>query len=113
MGPAFVDYFKGLYVPNALAPNGNSGEPSYFLPKGKSLKAYHLQIFDTWGNMVWETSAISVPDGKPIYAWLGNTLDNKPLPQGTYIWKIYARFTDGTVWPGINGETTGPIYLIR
>ena len=109
----FVDYFKGLYVPNALAPNGNSGEPAYFLPKGKSLKAYHLQIFDTWGNMVWETSAISVPDGKPIYPWLGNTLDNKPLPQGTYIWKIYARFTDGTVWPGINGETTGPIYLIR
>ena len=111
--PLLVEYFKGLYVPNALAPNGNSGEPAYFLPKGKSLKEYRLQIFDTWGNMVWETSAVSVPDGKPIYPWKGTTLDDKPLPQGTYIWKIYAKFTNGTVWPGINGETIGPIYLIR
>ena len=109
----YVEYFKGLSVPNALAPNGNSGEPSHFLPKGKSLKEYHLKIFDTWGNLVWETSAISVPDGKPFFPWKGETLDNKPLPQGTYIWKIYAKFTDGTVWPGINGKTTGPIYLIR
>ena len=109
----YVAYFKGLQVPNALAPNGNSGEPAYFLPKGKSLKAYRLQIFDTWGNLVWETSAITVPDGKPVYPWKGETIDGKPLPQGTYIWKIYAKFTDGTVWPGINGKTTGPIYLIR
>ena len=109
----YVTYFKGLHVPNALAPNGNTGEPSYFLPKGKSLKTYHLQIFDTWGNLVWETSALTLPDGKPVYPWKGEALDGKPLPQGTYVWKIYARFTDGTVWPGINGKTTGPIYLIR
>ena len=109
----YVEFFKGLQVPNALAPNGNSGEPSYFLPKGKSLESYHLQIFDIWGNMLWETTAITFPDGKPLEPWRGETLDNKPLPQGTYIWKIYARFTDGTVWPGINGEITGPIYLIR
>ena len=54
----YVSYFKGLQVPNALAPNGDSGEPAYFLPKGKSLKSYRLQIFDTWGDMVWETSSI-------------------------------------------------------
>ena len=33
----FVDYFKSLNVPNALAPGGNSGEAAVFLPKGKSL----------------------------------------------------------------------------
>jgi len=109
----FVDYFKGLYVPNALAPNGNSGEPAYFLPKGKSLKAYHLEIFNTWGNLVWETSAITKLDGKPVHPWKGNTLDDKPLPQGTYVWKIYAKFSDGSIWPGINNKTTGAIYLIR
>ena len=109
----YVDYFKGLYVPNALAPNGNSGEPAYFLPKGKSLKAYHLEIFDTWGNLVWETSAITKLDGKPIHPWKGNTLDDKPLSQGTYVWKIYAKFSDDSIWPGINGKATGPIYLIR
>ena len=109
----YVDYFRGLYVPNALAPNGNSGEASYFLPKGKSLKEYNLQIFDTWGNLVWQTSALTTLDGKPAIAWEGTTLDNKPLQQGTYVWKIYAKFSDGSVWPGIDGKITGPIYLIR
>ena len=109
----FVDYFKGLYVPNALAPNGNSGEASYFLPKGKSLKDYNLKIFDTWGNLVWQTSALTNLDGKPAIGWDGTTLDNKPLQQGTYVWKIYAKFSDGSIWQGIDGKTTGPIYLIR
>jgi transcription elongation factor Elf1 len=109
----FVDYFKGLYVPNALAPNGGMPETDEFLPKGKSLKEYNLQIFDTWGNLVWQTSALTTLDGKPTTAWKGTTLDNKPLQQGTYVWKIYAKFSDGSVWPGIDGKTTGPIYLIR
>jgi hypothetical protein len=109
----FVDYFKGLYIPNALAPNGNSGEASYFLPKGKSLEEYNLQIFDTWGNLVWQTSVLTTLDGKPAIAWEGTTLDNKPLQQGTYVWKIYAKFSDGSIWPGIDGKTTGPVYLIR
>ena len=109
----FVDYFKGLYVPSALAPNANSGETSCFLPKGKSLTEYNLQIFDTWGNLVWQTSALTTLDGKPAIAWKGTTLDNKPLQQGTYVWKIYAKFSDGSVWPGIDEKTTGSIYLIR
>ena len=100
-------------MPNALAPNGNSGEASYFLPKGKSLKDYNLQIFDTWGNLVWQTSVLTALDGKPAIAWEGTTLDNKPLQQGTYVWKIYAKFSDDSIWPGIDGKTTGPIYLIR
>ena len=109
----FVDYFKGLYVPNALAPNGGIPGTDEFLPKGQSLKEYNLQIFDTWGNLVWQTSDITTKDGKPATAWKGTTLDNKPLQQGTYVWKIYAKFSDGSVWPGIDGKTTGPIYLIR
>ena len=107
-----VDYFKGLSVPNALAPNGNSGEPSYFLPKGISLQEYHLEIYDTWGNLVWQTREIDML-GRPSVPWRGTTIDDKPLPQGTYVWKIYARFKDGSVWPGKDGKITGPIYLIR
>ena len=108
-----VIYWKKLNVPNALAPNGGMPETDEFLPKGKSLKEYSLQIFDTWGNLVWQTSALNPLDGKPATAWKGTTLDNKPLQQGTYVWKIYAKFSDGSVWPGIDGKTTGSIYLIR
>jgi hypothetical protein len=88
-------------------------ETSYFLPKGQSLEEYHLEIFDTWGNLVWQTKEITIFDKKPSIPWMGNTKDDKPLPQGTYVWKIYAKFTDGSNWQGINGKTTGSIYLIR
>ena len=107
----FVDYFKGLYVPSALAPNANSGETSCFLPKGRSLTEYNLQIFDTWGNLVWQTTKLD-NTGKPEIGWDG-TSKGLPVPQGTYVWKIYAKFSDGNIWPGIDGKTTGPIYLIR
>ena len=42
-----------------------------------------------------------------------------PLPQGTYIWKIHAVFSDCECWEGMQyPETsekvkTGTIYLIR
>ena len=109
----FIDYFKGLYVPNALAPDDRSGQTSYFLPKGQSLKEYNIEIFDSWGNLVWQNDQLTEFDKKPATPWYGETLDNKPLPQGTYIWKIYAKFSDGSIWQGIDGKTTGSIYLIR
>ena len=48
-----------------------------------------------------------------MYGWDGTTQDGFPLPQGTYVWKIYAKFSNGKVWQGVDGKTTGPIYLIR
>ena len=45
-----VGYAKGLYVPNALTPDANYGVIKEFLPAGKSLESYKLQIFDTWGK---------------------------------------------------------------
>jgi len=107
----YVDYFKGFSVPSALAPNGNSGEPAEFKPKGKSLKEYNLQIFDRWGNVIWQTTKLD-DTGKPEIGWDG-TSKGIPVPQGTYVWRIYAKFSDGNIWPGIDGKTTGPIYLIR
>ncbi len=107
----YVDYFKGLYVPNALTPNSSTNETSFFLPKGKSLKEYHLQIFDKWGGLLWETTKLD-NTGKPEIGWDG-TSKGVPVPQGTYVWKIHAIFSDGTVWQGKNGFKSGPIYLVR
>ena len=84
----YVAYFKSLSVPNALAPGGISGEPAIFLPKGKSLEKYTLQIFDSWGNLVWETIDELDNTGKPTVGWDGTTLNGKICPEGTYIWKI-------------------------
>ena len=58
-------------------------------------------------------------NGKPVKGWDGNDLNGTPLPQGTYLWKIYAKFSDGSIWEGMlyEGEEKrvkeGAIYLIR
>jgi gliding motility-associated-like protein len=107
----YVDYFRGLYVPNALTPNSSTNETSFFLPKGKSLKEYQLQIFDKWGGLLWGTTKLD-NTGKPAIGWDG-TSRGVPVPQGTYVWKIHAIFSDGTVWQGKDGFKTGAIYLVR
>ena len=114
----YVDYFKGLYVPNTLAPNTTDGEASIFKPKGKSLEEYNLQIFDKFGNLIWMSDKLD-ESGKPLEGWDGNDLSGNPIPQGTYIWKINAVFSDGTIWEGMKYDNEddkikeGVIYLIR
>ena len=114
----YVNYFKGLYVPNTLAPGTSGGESAIFLPKGKSLSEYRMQIFDKFGNLLWITEELD-ENGKPVKGWDGNDLNGTPLPQGTYLWKIYAKFSDGSIWEGMlyEGEEKrvkeGAIYLIR
>ena len=123
-----IAYYNGLYVPNSLAPGSGASydEWTYFLPKGKSLIEYELSIFDKFGNIIFRTNKLDVT-GAPLEAWDG-TRNEIPLPQGTYIWKIQAVFSDGSSWPGIGysnnpddpyvdinnkGKRSGAIYLIR
>jgi len=108
-----VEYWKGLFVPNALSADINNGEAALFWPKGKSLSEYFLQVYDIWGNIIWESQDLDLT-GKPTKesAWDGS-INGIPAPQGTYIWKIYGKFSDGTIWLNEEGENTGPIYLIR
>ena len=106
-----VDYFKGLYVPNALTPTDNGGEASIFLPKGRSLREYSMQIFDSWGNLLFETDQLD-EFGAPAIGWDGK-VNGVPAQQGTYIWKIQGMFSDKTMWQGIDNKKSGPIYLVR
>ena len=102
-----------LFVPNALYPEASDDGSRVFLPKGKSLVDYNLQIFDKFGNLVWENNELNASDGSPKTGWDG-TSNGSLLPQGTYIWKIAAKFINGP-WNGIgdNNKKTGTVYLIR
>ncbi|MEC7863559.1 MAG: hypothetical protein VYB55_00665 [Bacteroidota bacterium] len=108
-----VDYWQGLFVPNALTADINNEAVSLFWPKGKYLKEYHLQIFDIWGNIIWESKDLNAA-GSPTKesAWDG-TINGIPAPQGTYVWKIYGKFANGEIWLNEEEKNTGPIYLIR
>ena len=113
--------FKTLYVPNAFAP-GNLGweyEDGRFIVKGVNLYRYRIEVYDAWGNQVWESDALI--DGKPAASWNGRNHGNPNLdlcPAGAYTWKIDAVFKDGSKWNGSdngdgNTKPYGTVTLIR
>ena len=45
--------FKGLYVPNAFSTGNPIGETLLFKPVGMNIKTYQVEVFDSWGNLLW------------------------------------------------------------
>ena len=108
-----VELNTSLFAPNALG-IGQAGEVGVFIPKGTGVQDYHLWIFDNWGNMIWESTALN--NGSPAEGWDGQ-YKGQYVPQGSYVWKIDATFIDGTVWEGQehgNGSTsnTGSVMVL-
>jgi PKD repeat protein len=115
---ARIDGFPGfLYVPNAICPGCIQSGLREFIPKAKGLKDYRLQIFTTWGELIFQTTAIDV-NGSPTQAWDGRR-KGVLVQQDVYVWRIDARFMNGTEWQGMlyPGEgqykKTGTITVVR
>lgn len=74
----------GIYVPNAFTPNGD-GINDIFQPKGFGIKDYELDIFDRWGERIYNTKVFEA-------GWDGK--HHRGLDYGTfckddiYTWKI-------------------------
>lgn len=103
----------GLFFPNALQ-LGAEGEAGLFLPKGNGLRDFGVAIFDEWGNIVWESSA--VVNGSPAEGWDG-TRNGKAVPQGSYVWRATATFVTGNEWKGAEGtdgkvRSTGTVTVL-
>lgn len=108
--------FKGLFVPNAFAPTVTNGPGGKFRPAGMNLKSYRIEVYDTWGDLIWESNKLD-SKGRPVEAWDG-TYNGRLMPQGTYMWKVSAVFVDGTIWQGADigkgkGKAIGTVTLLR
>ena len=107
---------KGMYFPNTFMPHSSDPKVSRFNAVAMGLKEYRLEIYDQYGNKVWETSTL---DGDvPAEGWDGRNSKGEMLPQGVYIWRAKARFLDDREWTGDNdsgvGQTTqGTVMLLR
>ena len=87
-----------------------------FKPRGIGIAEYHIYIYDTWGNLLWESDKLS--KSEPAEGWDGKDLDGNTMPQDTYVWKATATFLNGRIWPGkiySNGQVKryGTVTLIR
>lgn len=83
--PLIVGEDYGLYVPNAFTPNAD-GLNDIFQPKGFGIVKYQLQIFDRWGERIYETKEINAGwDG--TYHGKGVNY-GKTIEEGVYTWLI-------------------------
>lgn len=70
-----------LYVPNTFTPNGD-GLNDTFGVAGEAIKDFNMQIFNRWGQLIFETSNANE-------RWDGTYLGVK-VPMGTYVYKVTA-----------------------
>ncbi len=115
---AYQEYeiiFTGLYFANTFVPESADTAINRFTGKGENLESYTLEVYTSWGQLIWTSSELI--DGRPAESWDG-TFNEQDLPSGSYIWKARATFKDGTIWEGSdngdgNTKTYGIINLIR
>jgi len=105
-----------LYLPNAFIPSSATEELRTFRAKGSGIKTWHLQIFNGYGALIWETTKLS-SKGEPVDGWDG-TFKGMPVPQGVYVWQASATFINGTEWKGMSYDSSlpkrvGSIHLLR
>jgi len=80
VGVVLVEGFV-FYVPNAFTPNeDNTNE--FFMPIALGISEYHLQIYNRWGELIFETYDLN-------QGWDGRLLENGEISQdGVYIWQV-------------------------
>ena len=111
----YPNFIKGLFIPNGFSPEQGIGDVRLFKPKGVGIKEYHIRVFSTYGQLLWESRELD--DGQPAEAWDG-IYNGKLLPQDVYVWKASAIFEDGTVWRGQENDkgkfqVMGSVILLR
>lgn len=102
----FVSEELPVYIPNAFSPNGD-GNNDHFIIYGDNdkVKIPLLQIFDRWGNMVYEAENFSPND--PNFGWDG-VYQGKFMNAQVLVWKAEIELWDGRI-----ERVTGDLTLIR
>ena len=89
-------------MPNAFTPN-NDGVNDTFRPVYLGMKEVSLEIYDTWGGLLYaESSTTNV-----FIGWDG-TLNGKPIENGNYIYQLTA-----TARNDLEIQQSGPFTLIK
>lgn len=86
-----------VYIPNAFTPN-NDGSNDYFFANGYGITELKMQIFNRWGNKVFETPSVS---GR----WNGIDTSGKICPQGVYVYTAKIKDQYG-IYHTYNGQVT-------
>jgi gliding motility-associated-like protein len=93
-----VTPFFPVYVPNCITPDGD-GINDFFFVVGERIDHYHLQIFDRWGMLIFESFNQSEP-------WNGG-IKGYYVQNDVYTWKLQYKSLKG------NEELSGHVTVVR
>ena len=65
-----VKFLGELFMPNAFMPTSSSSSIKTFMAKGSGLREWHMQVFNNFGELVWETTKLD-SNGSPVEGWDG------------------------------------------
>ena len=82
-----------LFIPNVITPNGDGINDEFRVQLREGIEAYHLQIFDRWGRIMFESYS-------PADHWKGIDAKQTPSPEGVYYWFLtYQCLQNGHIRP--------------
>jgi gliding motility-associated-like protein len=98
----YNSYDIGVYIPNIFTPANADGQNDSFFVLTKNAEKYHLQVFNRWGEMVFESY-------NPHYLWDGTLMNSgEHCPASTYYYVFKYKFRH---YPEI--VKSGTVTLIR
>lgn len=86
---------RPVFIPNAFSPNFDDRNDGFTLFGGPSVdRIERFQVFDRWGNLMWETEGIAA--NTPDLGWDGN-FNGEPVNPGVYVYVFEVLFIDGEI----------------
>jgi hypothetical protein len=86
--------------PSAINPYSKTEINRVFKPKHRGIREYKLEIYNRWGEKVFESS-------DPEVGW-GGYIDGKVGAQDVYVWKVSGKYKNGILF-----KKTGDVTLLR
>jgi gliding motility-associated-like protein len=80
-----INPISSFYIPNAFTPN-NDGSNDIFTGYGSNIASYHMDIYDRWGNPIFETD-------KLYEGWTGKVKGGSDIVQeDVYVYRIVLKY---------------------
>ena len=98
-----------IFIPEAFTPN-NDNLNDYFEVFGKHAIDFEMQIFDRWGQIMYQINAKDIEDLTQSDFWDG-TYKGKQVPTGAYVWII--RYSSPIDKTAKQTQKTGSFMIIR
>lgn len=89
-----------VFIPTGFTPNGDLLNDEFEIVTTALFDDWNLQVFDRWGKLIWETQDVN--------QYWDASFNQKPVPEGAYVYRLRARTVTGTVI-----DKSGSVTVVR